>query len=52
MRFLITGCVGFIGFSIAQNLLHKKKNLVIGVDVISDYYSTSLKKKISNFKKK
>ena len=45
MKFLITGCVGFIGFSIAHKLLSKKNNLVIGVDVISDYYSKSLKNK-------
>ncbi len=45
MKFLITGCVGFIGFSIAKKLLKKKNNLVIGVDVISDYYSTNLKNK-------
>ena len=53
MKFLITGCAGFIGFSIAQKLLRKKTNQVIGVDIVSNYYSVDLKKKkIINFKKK
>ena len=34
-----------LSVSIAHKLLSKKNNLVIGVDVISDYYSKSLKNK-------
>ena len=38
MAILITGSAGFIGFSIAKNLLKKKKN-VIGIDNLNNYYS-------------
>ena len=44
MKFLITGCAGFIGFSIAQKLLKKKGNFVIGTDILSKYYSVTLKR--------
>ncbi len=52
MKFLITGCAGFIGFSIAQKLLRKKTNQVIGVDIVSNYYSVDLKKKRLSILKK
>ena len=42
-RILITGVAGFIGFSLAKNLLDKKIK-VYGIDNFDDYYSTSLKK--------
>ena len=45
MKFLITGCAGFIGFSLARELLKNKDNNIVGVDAISDYYPISLKKK-------
>tara|TARA_X000000950_G_C13890314_1_gene650572 strand:- start:755 stop:1774 length:1020 start_codon:yes stop_codon:yes gene_type:complete len=41
---LITGVAGFIGFSLALNLL-KKKKLVFGIDNLNNYYDISLKKK-------
>ena len=44
MKFLITGCAGFIGFSIAQKILQKKGNFVIGTDILSKYYSVTLKR--------
>lgn len=54
-KYLITGCAGFIGFHLCNKLL-KEKNLVIGVDKISNYYDVKLKndrlkilKKKSNF---
>ena len=47
MKVLITGVVGFIGFSIAQHLL-KKKHKVFGIDNFDSYYSISLKKKRLN----
>ena len=55
-KILITGCAGFIGFSLAKSLLidgHK----IIGIDNINNYYSQKLKldrlvilKKFKNFK--
>ena len=42
MKILITGCAGFIGFSIAKFLLQKNFQ-VIGVDNINNYYSKNLK---------
>jgi len=51
MKYLITGCSGFIGFHIVQNLI-KKKNLVIGIDNLNKYYDFKLKndrlKKLKN----
>ncbi len=54
MKYLITGCAGFIGFSVALKLL-KNRNEVIGIDNINSYYSKSLKLKrlkVLNKKKK
>ena len=42
MKIIITGCAGFIGFSIARFLLQKNFQ-VIGVDNINNYYSKNLK---------
>lgn len=42
MKILITGCCGFIGFSLAEFFL-KKKIKIIGVDNINNYYSKKLK---------
>lgn len=54
--YLITGVAGFIGFSLALNLLKKKKN-IIGLDNLNNYYDIKLKKsrleilsKFKNFK--
>ena len=54
--YLITGAAGFIGFSLALNLLKKKIN-IIGLDNLNDYYDINLKKsrlkilkKFKNFK--
>ena len=52
MTVLITGCAGFIGFSLASKLI-KKKIKVVGVDNINPYYSQKLKlKRIEILKKK
>lgn len=52
MNILITGACGFIGFSLAKELM-KTKNKIIGVDNINNYYSKKLKKKrLSILKKK
>ena len=44
MKILLTGCNGFIGFSLAKKLLENKKNYIVGVDNLSNYYSVKLKK--------
>lgn len=40
---LVTGCAGFIGWKVSQQLLEMNK-IVIGIDNINDYYDPSLKK--------
>ena len=45
MKILVTGAAGFIGFYISNFLIKKKKNKVIGIDNLDDYYSIDLKKK-------
>ena len=42
MRILITGAAGFIGFSLARQLLARGDS-VIGIDSLNDYYQVSLK---------
>ena len=42
MKILITGCAGFIGFSVAKFLLQKNFQ-IIGIDNINNYYSKNLK---------
>ncbi len=42
MRILVTGSAGFIGAKTAEFLL-KKRNHVIGIDNLNDYYDTRLK---------
>ena len=41
---VVTGCCGFIGFSLSQKLLNNKNIKVIGLDTINDYYDVNLKK--------
>jgi len=41
-RVLVTGCAGFIGFSVARKLLERGDE-VIGIDNLNDYYQVSLK---------
>jgi UDP-glucuronate 4-epimerase len=43
MRILVTGSAGFIGASVAAALL-ERGDQVIGIDNLSDYYDTQLKK--------
>ena len=53
MNILVTGCAGFIGYHLSNKLL-LKKNKVIGIDIIDNYYSIKLKKErlknLKNFK--
>lgn len=44
---LITGCAGFIGYSISRKLLlenNLENYLIIGIDNLNDYYDVNLKK--------
>ena len=43
MKFLVTGCAGFIGFHIARKLI-KDGHIVIGIDNLNSYYDLKLKK--------
>jgi len=51
MIILITGCAGFIGYSLSEHLLNYNHK-VLGIDNFDDYYSVSLKKKRINKLKK
>ena len=42
MNILVTGCAGFIGYHLTNKLL-LKKNKVIGVDNLNNYYDKKLK---------
>jgi UDP-glucuronate 4-epimerase len=42
MKYLVTGCAGFIGSKICEKLLNKD-NEVVGVDNLNDYYDVKLK---------
>jgi UDP-glucuronate 4-epimerase len=42
MRILVTGAAGFIGYSLARQLL-ARGDIVIGIDDMNDYYQVSLK---------
>lgn len=43
MKYLVTGCAGFIGYHVTKELV-KKKNHVVGIDSLNNYYDTKLKK--------
>ena len=46
MKILVTGCVGFLGYHICDELLKiNNSTSIIGVDSINDYYSQGIKKK-------
>lgn len=44
MKILITGGVGFIGYHLSKALLADKKNIIVGLDNLNDYYDIQLKK--------
>ncbi len=53
MKILITGSAGFIGYHLSNEMILSKKNSVIGIDNLSDYYDFSLKKsRVKSLKKK
>lgn len=52
MRILITGVAGFIGYSLANEMLKNKKNIVFGIDNFSKYSGRDIKKLRVNILKK
>lgn len=53
MRILVTGCAGFIGFNLINNLCNNKKFKIYGIDNINSYYDVDLKKnRLAILKKK
>lgn len=50
MKYLVTGCAGFIGSHLCEKLL-KENNEVVGVDIIDDYYDVTIKEKNINILK-
>ena len=51
-KIIVTGCCGFIGFSLSKKLLGDKNIQIIGIDIINDYYDVNLKNKDLNYLKK
>ena len=56
MNILVTGCAGFIGYSLAYKILLNKNLKIFGIDNLNKYYSLKLKnerlkrlKKYKNF---
>ena len=43
MRYLVTGCAGFIGFHVAKRLLESGHD-VMGIDNMNSYYNSNLKR--------
>ena len=43
MKIILTGAAGFIGFHTTKFLC--RKNIVVGIDNLNDYYDVKLKKK-------
>ena len=51
MKYLITGCAGFIGFHLAKKLLNQNE-FIIGIDNLNQYYDVKIKKKRLSILKK
>ena len=51
MKYLVTGCAGFIGFHLSLKLLKAKKK-VVGIDNLNNYYDPKLKRARLNILKK
>ena len=46
MKILVTGCAGFLGYHICDDILNNFKKLtLVGIDNINNYYSQKIKKK-------
>ncbi|MGF2167090.1 NAD-dependent epimerase [Enterococcus casseliflavus] len=51
-KILVTGGAGFIGFHLCNKLLLDRKNIVVVIDNLNDYYDVTLKKDRLNILKK
>lgn len=46
MKYLVTGCAGFIGYHLINELFERQKDVeIIGVDDLNNYYSPKVKKR-------
>ncbi|MBB6400911.1 UDP-glucuronate 4-epimerase [Methanococcus maripaludis] len=45
MKILVTGAIGFIGFSFSKDILENTKIQIIGIDNLNSYYDPKLKEK-------
>lgn len=43
MTILLTGAAGFIGLFLIKKLLETTNDMIIGLDILNDYYDASLK---------
>tara|TARA_B100000161_G_scaffold106978_1_gene75792 strand:- start:39 stop:1001 length:963 start_codon:yes stop_codon:yes gene_type:complete len=44
MKYIVTGSAGFIGYHLCLKLLENKRNKVLGIDNMNNYYSVKVKK--------
>ena len=52
MKILVTGAAGFIGYHLCNKLINNKRNHVVGIDNLNNYYDINLKKdRIKDLKK-
>ena len=45
MKILVTGCAGFIGSHVCENLLKNTNDIIYGIDNFDPYYDVELKRK-------
>ena len=45
MRILVTGCAGFIGSHVCDELLKNPEIKILGIDNMNDYYSPEVKER-------
>ena len=45
MKILVTGCAGFIGSHVCENLLKNTNDIIYGIDNLDPYYDVELKRK-------